>query len=233
MRQRGTFLQRDAAPSPTDAPASRRDPDWSGLAFELKYDGFRGIVSTERDLEVRSRRGWNMTARVPELAELPPGLVLEGELVALNEQGAPHWPLVVERVLHGNTAIPLTFVAFDVLRVDGHDVTGERWSQRRTLLEGVWVDCGCGRLADVFDDGHALFDAVVSYGLEGIVAKRRNGIYRPGYRGWVKAKTQPTGGARARSRTCSVVSGERVSRPRNDASVRRHAVGVTPWIAAG
>jgi ATP-dependent DNA ligase len=40
-----------------------------------------------------------------------------------NEDNAPHWPLVVERVLHGNAAIPVTFVAFDLLRVDGHDVT--------------------------------------------------------------------------------------------------------------
>ena len=129
-----------------------------------------------------------MAERVPELRELAPGLVLDGELVAFNEQGAPHWPLVVERVLHGNTAIPITFVAFDLLRVDGHDVTVNPWSQRRTLLEGIWRDCGCARLADVFQDGHVLFDEVVSHGLEGIVAKRRSGIYRPGSRGWTKVK---------------------------------------------
>ena len=58
-----------------------------------------------------------MSDRVPELRELPPGLVLDGELVAFNDAGAPHWPLAVERMLHGNTAIPLTFVAFDLLRV--------------------------------------------------------------------------------------------------------------------
>ena len=142
--------------------------DW---AFELKYDGFRAIVSTEDGLQVRSRRAWNMSDRVPELRELPAGLVLDGELVAFNEAGAPHWPLLVERVLHGNTAIPLTFVAFDLLRVDGHDVMCNPGSQRRALLEGVWLDCGCARLGDVFDDGHVLFDAVVEHGLEGIVAK--------------------------------------------------------------
>ena len=163
-------------------------PSGDGWAFELKYDGFRAIVSTEDGLQIRSRRAWNMSDRVPELRELPPGLVLDGELVAFNDAGAPHWPLVVERVLHGNTAIPLTFVAFDLLRVDGHNVTCNPWSQRRTLLEGVWVDRRCARLADVFDDGQALFDAVVSYGLEGIVAKRRAGLYRSGYRGWTKVK---------------------------------------------
>jgi bifunctional non-homologous end joining protein LigD len=163
-------------------------PRGDGWAFELKYDGFRAIVSTEHGLQVRSRRAWNMSDRVPELRELPSGLVLDGELVAFNEAGAPHWPLVVERVLHGNTAVPVTFVAFDLLRVDGHDVTCNPWGQRRTLLEGIWRECGCARLADVFDDGQTLFGAVVSYGLEEIVAKRRDGVDRSGQRDWMKIK---------------------------------------------
>ena len=49
--------------------------------------GFRAIVSTEAALEVRSRRGWSMAERLPELARLPAGLVLDGELVALAEDG--------------------------------------------------------------------------------------------------------------------------------------------------
>ena len=85
----------------------------------MKWDGFRAIVSTEDGLRVRSRRGWNMTERVPELAALPSGLVFDGEIVAFNDQGAPHWPLLCERVLHGNREIPITLVVFDVLRVDG------------------------------------------------------------------------------------------------------------------
>jgi bifunctional non-homologous end joining protein LigD len=174
-------------------------PCGEGWAFELKYDGFRAIVSTEHGLQVRSRRAWNMSDRVPELRELPSGLVLDGELVAFNEAGAPHWPLVVERVLHGNTAVPVTFVAFDLLRVDGHDVTCNPWGQRRTLLEGIWRECGCARLADVFDDGQTLFGAVVSYGLEEIVAKRRDGVYRSGQRDWMRSRTRVTGGGKRSS----------------------------------
>jgi bifunctional non-homologous end joining protein LigD len=115
---------------------------------------------------------------VPELRELPSGLVLDGELVAFNDAGAPHWPLVVERVLHGNTAISVTFVAFDLVRVDGHDVRCNPWDQRRALLEGIWRGCGCAQLVDVCDDGQVLFDTVVSHELEGIGAKRRDGVYR-------------------------------------------------------
>jgi bifunctional non-homologous end joining protein LigD len=102
-------------------------------------------------------------------------------------------------VLHGHTAVPVTFVAFDLLRVDGHDVTCNPWGQRRTLLEGIWRECGCARLADVFDDGQTLFGAVVSYGLEEIVAKRRDGVYRSGQRDWMRSRTRVTGGGKRSS----------------------------------
>jgi hypothetical protein len=97
---------------------------------------------------VRSRRNWNMTDRVPELRKLPRGLVLDGELVAFNEVGAPHWPLLCERVLHGNKAVAVTFVAFDVLRVDGYDLTATSWVARRAVLEELGVATWCSRLAD-------------------------------------------------------------------------------------
>jgi hypothetical protein len=61
-----------------------------------------------------------MAERVPELRNLPAGLVLDGEVVAFKQVGAPHWPLVCERVLHRNTSITVSFVIFDVLRVDRH-----------------------------------------------------------------------------------------------------------------
>ena len=70
-----------SAPLPTG-------PKWS---FELKWDGFRAVVSTQDGLRVRSRRGWDMTAAVPELADLPGGLVLDGELIAWRD-GEPYFP---------------------------------------------------------------------------------------------------------------------------------------------
>jgi ATP-dependent DNA ligase len=51
-------------------------------AFEVKWDGFRALVSRNGDFQVRSRRGWNMTALLPELADLPAGAILDGEIVA-------------------------------------------------------------------------------------------------------------------------------------------------------
>lgn len=57
-------------------------PSGPGWSFELKWDGFRAIVSTEDGLRVRSRRSWNMTEVLPEFRALTAGLVLDGELVA-------------------------------------------------------------------------------------------------------------------------------------------------------
>ena len=58
----------------------------------------------------------------------------------------------------------------------------------RALLEELGIERSSVRLADVFDDGHTLYNAVCEHGLEGIVAKKRSGLYRPGYRGWTKLK---------------------------------------------
>jgi ATP-dependent DNA ligase len=87
-------------------------PSGSGWSYELR-DGFRAIVSTEDGLRVRSRRGWNMTAVLPELRALPRGLVRDGELVAWKD-GEPHFPLVCGRVLNYDLSVPVTFVAFDL-----------------------------------------------------------------------------------------------------------------------
>jgi bifunctional non-homologous end joining protein LigD len=91
-------------------------PSCSGWSFELKWDGFRALVSTERDLQVRSRRGWNMSPIFPEFQALPSGLVLDGELVAW-KGNEPYFPFACRRVLNRDTSVPLTFVVFDVLRL--------------------------------------------------------------------------------------------------------------------
>ncbi len=65
--------------------------DW---AYEVKWDGFRALVSTEGRLRVRSRRGWDMTDLIPELGEISVEAGLDGELVAFGPDGAPDFPLV-------------------------------------------------------------------------------------------------------------------------------------------
>ena len=77
---------------------------------------------------------------------------------------------------------------FDVLAVDGESVTAWSYAKRRDKLEQLGLDGSAWMTPDIFDDGHALYDAVCERGLEGVVAKWRRASYRPGQRGWIKVK---------------------------------------------
>jgi bifunctional non-homologous end joining protein LigD len=78
------------------------------------------------------------------------------------------------------TSAPLTFMAFDVLSVDGRTVTGLMYSKRRAILEDLNLNGRFWRTPEAFDDGAALWEAVCEHELEGVVAKRRSGRYVPG-----------------------------------------------------
>jgi bifunctional non-homologous end joining protein LigD len=162
-------------------------PSGSGWSFELKWDGFRAIVSTEDGLRVRSRRGWNMTPVLPELRKLPTGLVLDGELVAWKGK-VPWFPNVCRRVLNHDMSIPLTYVVFDLLAIEGTELTQRPYTERRRLLEELDLKDAWWTTSEVFDDGNALYSAICEQGLEGVVAKRNSSRYRSGERGWVKLK---------------------------------------------
>jgi bifunctional non-homologous end joining protein LigD len=163
-------------------------PAGAGWAFEVKWDGFRALVSTENGLRVRSRRGWNMTALVPELDDLPAGLVLDGELVSFNDDGDPHFSLVSRRILHGDRGIPVRMMIFDVLAIDGEPLLHQPLANRRERLEALTLEGPAWSTPDTFNDGHALYAAVCERGLEGVVAKPLRSSYRPGQRGWIKVK---------------------------------------------
>jgi bifunctional non-homologous end joining protein LigD len=130
-----------------------------------------------------------MTKQLPEFSELPAGCVFDGELVAF-EDGKPHFPLVCDRLLHGDTRIPLMLVIFDVRVIDGAPVIAKPYRERRALLDNLDLDRGPWFIAETFDDGEALFAAVCEHELEGVVAKRRSQRYRPGERAWIKTKNR-------------------------------------------
>ena len=170
---------------------SARLPTSGDFAYEVKWDGFRAVVSTEGGLlRVRSRRGWDMTERVQFLAELPARGIFDGELVALDETGRPDFPQLCECVLMRRATTPLTFIIFDVLSVEGRNVMDVPYAKRRGILERLGLNGGHWRTPEAFDDGHALWEAVCEHELEGVVAKRRSSRYVPGDRGWIKTKNR-------------------------------------------
>jgi bifunctional non-homologous end joining protein LigD len=165
-------------------------PPGSGYAFDVKWDGFRAVVSTVETLTVRSRRGWDMTHAVPELERLPMGLILDGELIALGDDGLPSFPRLSERVLHGHEGIPISYVIFDVHACDGQSVMASTYAEGRQLLEELELEGPGFCTAEAFEDGASLFAAVVDQGLEGLVAKALHGTYRPGRPDWLKIKNR-------------------------------------------
>lgn len=138
-------------------------------------------------MRVRSRRGWEMGSLVPELESLPTGIVLDGELVAWRGSEL-HFPSLCRRILNGDTSIRVTYIAFDLLGLDGTDLTPRPYQERRSLLEQLDLAGPHWSVTEVFDDGEALYSTVCEMGLEGVVAKKRSSLYRANGRGWVKVK---------------------------------------------
>jgi len=134
-----------------------------------------------------------MTHLLPEFRKsVPEGVQLDGELVALGEDGRPDFHRLSSRMLHGRTGVSLTLFVFDVLAVEGLSTTMQPYLERRAILEQLELENQRVRLVATFKDGEALFDAVCARGLEGIVAKRDRDPYKPGARQWVKTKNRST-----------------------------------------
>jgi bifunctional non-homologous end joining protein LigD len=117
--------------------------DWS---YEVKWDGFRAIVSTEgAPLRVRSRRGWATEELVPELSALPVSATLDGELVAFGDDDSPDFPLLCERMLMRRSGIHVTYVVFDLLSLDAKDLTCAPYSERRANSKRSGSTASTGR----------------------------------------------------------------------------------------
>jgi hypothetical protein len=85
--------------------------------------------------------------------------------------GKRDFPLICECLLQRRTWIPLTYMVFDVLGVDGDGVASRSYSERRRILEELRVDGPSSRTPETFDDGESLWKAVCEHELEGVVAK--------------------------------------------------------------
>jgi bifunctional non-homologous end joining protein LigD len=115
---------------------------------------------------------------------------LDGELVAIGEDGWPDFPLACDRLLSGKTNNPLIYVVFDVLELEGQRTTHLPFRKRRVLLDGIILDEPPWQTSAVFDDGEALLTVARERGLDGVIAKRWTSPYRSGERGWVKIKNR-------------------------------------------
>jgi hypothetical protein len=166
-----------AAPLPQPMLArSKPIPTRGEWCLEVKWDGFRSLLSTENRLRLRSRRGLDMTELVPELASFPACGIFDGELVAFDSTGAPDFPLVCERLLNRRPNIRLTYIVFDVLSLEGESLMPASYSERRAQLEALDLNGLHWRTPQAFDDGDALFEARLRARARG---DRRETSFRP------------------------------------------------------
>jgi bifunctional non-homologous end joining protein LigD len=156
--------------------------------FEVKWDGYRAIVGAEGGVvRARSRRGLDLTGAFPELSsiDIPDGVVVDGEVVAFDEDGAPSFSLLQRRTGFGGGAtgarVGVNLVVFDVL-FHGADVTELPYEERRALLEHLELQSPVIVPQPTPTHGIGLFEAVRERGMEGIVAKRLGSRYAPGRR---------------------------------------------------
>jgi bifunctional non-homologous end joining protein LigD len=168
-------------------------PNDDGWAYEVKWDGYRTLAFIEAEsARLQSSNLLDVTKKWPGLPALAAGLsassgVIDGEVCALDEQGRPRFGLLQR----GEGAI--VFVAFDVLHLEGHDVTPLPYADRRRLLLDAFEPGERWLVPNHHDDGAALLAATAERGLEGIMAKRRTSPYLPGKRSpaWRKVKHRP------------------------------------------
>jgi bifunctional non-homologous end joining protein LigD len=179
-----------------------------GWLFELKLDGYRILSEVSRGearLLTRNRREAN--ASFPEvaraLAALPyRHLVLDGEIVALDDQGRPNFQRLQQRarflrpaeIRHAAAEQPVVYYAFDLLGFEDRDLRDLPLVERKSLLRRLLPPTGTVAFLDHFEtEGERLFAEVGRMGLEGLVAKRADAPYRGGRSSaWVKLRVDRT-----------------------------------------
>ena len=166
------------------------DESW---AYEIKWDGYRAIAHVGLEgVQFQSSNLLDLTPRWPELGQIgrdvhASSAILDGEVVALAPDGAPRFELLQRG------EVPVTYVAFDVLSVDGRSTMRLPYEERRRVLVDLvtpgdhWIVP-----ANHLGGGEELLQAARDRGLEGVMAKRLGSTYQPGKRSpaWRKVKVR-------------------------------------------
>jgi DNA ligase D-like protein (predicted ligase) len=161
--------------------------------FEVKFDGYRTVgVKSGRETILYSRNRKNFNKRFPQIADalgdLPADTVIDGEVVALDESGRPDF----HGLQHFTAAASrIRYFVFDLLVFEGRDLTNLPLTERRKLLAGVKIHSSWICISEQFNiPAAAMLAAVRQQGLEGVIAKRKSGLYEVGKRtgSWAKMR---------------------------------------------
>jgi bifunctional non-homologous end joining protein LigD len=170
-------------------------PAGSNWLHEIKYDGYRTLIAIGGGkAKAYTRTGLDWSDRfapvVEAAARLPGSALIDGEVVALDQDGRPSFQALQASLKEGSGN--LAYFAFDLLTLDGEDLTALPNLDRKERLKGLLIDAPDAiRFSEhVLGSGEQLFDSLCKQGLEGVVSKRADAPYRVGQRTktWLKAK---------------------------------------------
>ena len=199
-RRRESKLPSPMLASPGSVETMEDIEDW---AFEMKWDGIRAIAEVSGGgIRLVSRNGIDVTSTYPELDMLGDRIgsaVLDGEIVAMNKAGRPNFGLLQQRMGVTKSAevealvkrVPVQYLVFDILELDGKSLMKLEYEQRRALLTKHLKPKGPVQVPPAFEgDVTAAMRTSGELGLEGVVGKRRDSTYTPGRRSrsWLKVK---------------------------------------------
>lgn len=168
------------------------DKNW---IFEIKWDGYRAIaeVNSEDGTKLYSRNGLSFHEKYPpvynELKKIKKTVVLDGEIVAFSSKGLPDFQVLQQYGM--NSDVELAYYVFDVLYIDGKSVQAKPVLERKALLKELLPESDIIRYCDhIKEHGEDFFKLMKRRGLEGMIAKRTDSIYKEGTRteDWLKVK---------------------------------------------
>ena len=177
-----------------------KPPEGDDWIHEVKFDGYRSqIIIDEEGTRVFTRRGLDWTAKYRDIAKAAGELdevqsaIIDGEIFVLNDAGLSDFAALRKAITQRQH--DLYFIAFDLLSVNGHDLRDMPLEDRRGILAAMIPE---GRRIQFSQslpgDAAAIFLLVDQAGLEGMVSKRRDSVYRSGQSSnWLKAKCYTIG----------------------------------------
>ena len=166
-------------------------PEW---AYEVKFDGYRALlIKNGSTVHLRSRNNKDLARAYPSIVTAARQLAvrqatIDGEIVAVDATGRPSFQALQHRTAHPAHAV--VFYAFDLLHLDGRDLSGQTLVERRAQLPVLVNGSAILLSIELPGSSRQVIEAVRQLGLEGVIAKRRDSRYVPGERStaWLKVK---------------------------------------------
>lgn len=179
-------------------------PTGKNWCYQVKWDGVRMLTYWDgKKVELYNRKKNKRTGQYPEFGDIlsftdAGSIILDGEIIALDQEGKPSFHEVMRRdgirnmqkVKMMQAAVPITYMVFDILFLDGDWLLNAPLSERQNLLDTRIQPNSMVQIVPTFQEGEALFNTVKSHQLEGVVAKQLNSTYGIDEKDsrWVKIK---------------------------------------------